>query len=333
MRISLALALLAALVQGAFAQGAAPNLASPLLNLGGLGGGATAASALPPPLPPRADGKPADLAFGAYQRGNFLIALQEAERRIDQNPKDAAAITLVGVIYLDGAAVGRNELEASKWFRIASGLGDPQAAFELGALLLEGANGLDKDPAGAKAQFERAAAKNHPGALYNLGVMALGDEKPDYPKAAQYFLRAAQAGDDNAAYSYGVMEREGKGVAQNVTDAARWLKRAADAGVIAAQVEYAIMLFNGVGAPKDEAGAADILKIAAAKGNPIAQNRLAHLYVAGRVVERDLAKAAAWNAFAKAGGLTDEGLDVQTANLTPEDRKRFTQIVRERVGF
>ena len=333
MRISLALSLLAALVQGAFAQGAATNLASPLLNLGGLGGGATAASALPPPLPPRADGKPADLAFGAYQRGNFLIALQEAERRIDQNPKDAAAITLVGVIYLDGAAVGRNELEASKWFRIASGLGDPQAAFELGALLLEGGNGLDKDPAGAKTQFERAAAKNHPGALYNLGVMALGDEKPDYSKAAQYFLRAAQAGDDNAAYSYGVMEREGKGMAQNVTDAARWLKRAADAGVIAAQVEYAIMLFNGVGAPKDEAGAADILKIAAAKGNPIAQNRLAHLYVAGRVVERDLAKAAAWNAFAKAGGLTDEGLDVQTANLTPEDRKRFTQIVRERVGF
>ena len=62
------------------------------------------------------------------------------------------------------------------------------------------------------------------------------------------------------------------------------------------------MLFNGDGVPKDEAGAVKILRIAAAKGNPIAQNRLAHLYVAGRVVERDLAKAAAWNAFAKAGG-------------------------------
>jgi len=333
MRISLALALLPALVQSALAQAPTPNVASPLLNLGGLGAGPAAAPALPPPLPPRADGKPADLAFGAYQRGNFLIALQEAERRIDENPKDAAAITLVGVIYRDGAAVGRNELEASKWFRIASGLGDPEAAFELGALLLGGAGGLARDPTGAKAQFERAAAQNHPGALYNLGVMALGDEKPDYARAAQYFLRAAQAGDDNAAYSYGVMEREGKGVAQNVTEAARWLKRAADAGVIAGQVEYAIMLFNGVGAPRDEPGAVEILKVAAAKGNPIAQNRLAHLYVAGRVVERDLAKAAAWNAFAKAGGLTDEGLDVQTANLTPEERKRFTQIVRERIGF
>ena len=33
------------------------------------------ATAPPPPLPPRADGVPADMAFGAYQRGNFLYAL------------------------------------------------------------------------------------------------------------------------------------------------------------------------------------------------------------------------------------------------------------------
>src|SRR5574337_1001864 len=173
-----------------------------------------------PRLPPRADGKPPDLTFGAYQRGNFLIALQEALRRIEANPKDAAAITLVGVIYRDGAAVGRNEAEAARWFRIASNLGDPQAAFELCALLLQGADGLAKDPAAAKQEFERAAAKNHPGALYNLGVMALGGEKPDYAKAAQFFLRAAEAGDENAFYSYGVMEREGKGVAQDVPQSA-----------------------------------------------------------------------------------------------------------------
>ena len=333
MRLSLALAALLALVPAAFAQDQPPDIASPFLNLAGVAAGPPGAPAPLPALPPRADGKPPDLAFGAYQRGNFLIALEEAERRIDGNPKDAAAITLVGVIYRDGAAVGRNELEASRWFRIASDLGDPQAAFELGALLLEGPGGVAKDPAGAKAQFERAAAKNHPGALYNLGVMALGGDKPNYAKAAQYFLRAAEAGDDNANYSYGVMEREGKGVPQNVADSVRWLKRAADAGVIAGQVEYAIMLFNGVGVQKDEAGAVEILRIAAAKGNPIAQNRLAHLYVAGRIVEHDLAKAAAWNAFAKAGGLADEGLDVATANLTPDERRRFTQIVRERIGY
>ena len=334
MRGPLALLLVVAFLTSAAAQ-SGPDITSPLLNLGQVGA-QPPATASSPPLPPRADGKPPDIAFGAYQRGNFLLALGEAERRLDANPKDAAAMTLMGAIYLDGAAVARSELEASRWFRLASNLGDPQAAYELGVLMLQGGEGVDKNPAGAKEQFERAAAKSHPGALYNLGVMALDTSEgktPDYAKAAQYFLAAANVGDDNGAYSYGVMEREGRGAPQDLAYAARWLKRASDAGVIAAQVEYAIMLFNGVGVPKDETAAVEILRLAAAKGNPIAQNRIAHLYVAGRVVERDLAKAAAWNAFAKAGGLTDQGLDVATANLTPDERKRFTQFVRERIGF
>ena len=320
------------LAGAASAQTATPDVTSPLLNFGGFG----SRDALPPPLPPRADGAPPDLAFGAYQRGNVLVALREAERRIDANPKDAAAMTLIGVIYHDGAAVARDDREASRWYRLASDLGDPQAAYELGVLLLEGANGVTKDRAGAKAQFERAAAKNHPGALYNLGVMALegaGGNAPDFAKAAIDFLRAANAGDDNAAYSYGVMLREGKGVPQDIVEAAHWLKRAADGGIIAGQVEYAIMLFNGEGVKKDEAGASKILLIAAARGNPIAQNRIAHLYASGRALPRDLAKAAAWNSFAKAAGLYDQDLDVATANLTLDERRRFTKLVHELGGF
>ena len=331
-RTCFALPFALALVGAAAAQSPpAPNLAAPPANLPGL-----STPQAPSPLPPRADGKPPDFAFGAYQRGNFLFALREAERRLDDNSKDAAAMTLIGAIYHDGAAVGRNDLEASRWYRLASNLGDPQAAFELGALLLEGASGVPKDEAGARVQFDRAAVKNHPAALYNLGVMALDSSNgrtPDFPKAAKLFLKAANAGDDDGAYSYGVMLREGKGVPQDIAEAAHWLKRAADSGIVAGQVEYAIMLFNGEGVPKDEVGAVKILKIAAAKGNPIAQNRIAHLYVAGRVVERDLAKAAAWNSFAKAGGLTDQNLDVATANLTSDERKRFTKIVRDQVGY
>ena len=246
------------LTVAASAQTRSPDIASPLVNLSALG----PHDLLPPALPPRADGVPPDLAFGAYQRGNFLYALLEAERRLDANPKDAAAMTLIGEIYRDGAAVTRDDREASRWYRLASNLGDPQAAYELGALLLEGANGVAKDAAAAKTQFERAAAKNHPAALYNLGVMALqgpDGKTPDYAGAAQYFLRAANAGDDNAAYSYGVMLREGKGAPQDIIEAAHWLKRAADGGIIAGQVEYAIMLFNGDGVRKDEAGAAKIL--------------------------------------------------------------------------
>ena len=332
MRFVLAVVLALGPAGAAFAQTKATNVDSPLATVAGVG----SRTSLPAALPPRADGAPPDLAFGAYQRGNFLYALLEAERRLDANPKDAAAMTLIGEIYHDGAAVIADDREASRWYGLASNLGDPQAAYELGVLLLQGAQGVAKDPAAAKAQFERAAAKNNSSALYNLGIMELNradGKTPDYAKAAQYFLRAANNGDDNAAYSYGVMLREGKGVPQDIAEAAHWLKRAADGGIIAGQVEYAIMLFNGEGVTRDEAGAAKILLIAAARGNPIAQNRIAHLYVSGRALPHDLAKAAAWNSFAKAAGLQDQDLDVATASLTLDERRRFTKMVHELGGF
>src|ERR1700712_1493101 len=149
--IALFLALALSSASAAFAQMPIPGVTSPL---GGPSSRAALPTAAPPPLPPRADGVPADMAFGAYQRGNFLYALLEAERRLDSNPKDTAAMTLIGEIYRDGAAVARSDLEASHWFRLASNLGDPQAAYELGALLIQGANGVTKDPAAAKVQFE-----------------------------------------------------------------------------------------------------------------------------------------------------------------------------------
>ncbi len=277
-----------------------------------------------------------DLAFGAYQRGYYITAFREAMKRIAVNPKDAAAMTLMGEIYREGYAVKQDMAEASRWYRLASGLGDREAAFALGVMLLNGASGVPKDRAAAKAQFEIAAQKGQAGALYNLGVMALEGEgagKPDFAKAADYFRRAAEAGDENGAYSYGVMLRDGRGVPLDITESAHWLKRAADAGIIAGQVEYAIMLFNGVGVDKNEAAAAKIFLRAAARNNPIAQNRLAHLYVTGRGVPRDIVEAATWNRFAKAAGLDDPELDQATANLTPEENERVNALIQRQASF
>src|SRR6202789_4217951 len=138
-RIALFLGLTLCLSSAALAQRPAQGVTSPLASPSTLAAPPTSA---PPPLPPRADGVPADMAFGAYQRGNFLYALLDAARRLDANPKDAAAMTLIGEIYRDGAAVTRDDREASRWYRLASNLGDSQAAYELGALLIQGEDGV-----------------------------------------------------------------------------------------------------------------------------------------------------------------------------------------------
>ena len=287
------------------------------------------------PLTPKPGDPPGDLAFGAYQRGYFLTALKEAEKRLAANPKDSAAMTLVGEIYHDGFAVKRDDSQAARWWKLASAFGDARGAYEYGVALLAGA-GVAQDKAAAAEQFGKAAQQGVPGALYNLGALALqrGEGKdPDFAAAAKFFRQAADAGDAESAYSYGVLVREGKGVPLDTDEAAKWLKRAADENVIAGQVEYGIMLFNGVGVTKDEAGAAHLFLLAAFRHNPIAQNRLAHLYITGRGVAKDVVRAALWNELAKAAGLADEKLDAAIGKLTPEQVDQVTQLARRAGEF
>jgi hypothetical protein len=286
------------------------------------------------PLPPTPGGPAPDIAFGAFQRGYYLTAFREATKRVADNPKDAPAMTLLGEIYRDGLVVRQDLVEAARWYRLAAGLGDKNAQFQLGVMLLE--DGEAKDKVVARGLFEKAAAQGHAGALYNLGVLAIqGDDsaKPDFAKAADYFKRAADAGDDNGAYSYGVLLRDGKGVPLDTALAAAWLKRAADGGIIAGQVEYAIMLFNGIGVERDETGAAKIFKLAAARKNPIAQNRLAHLYLIGRGVPQDIVQVALWHSFAKAAGIEDAELDAAIAHLTPDQAKQVRELERKQMEF
>lgn len=148
-----------------------------------------------------------DLAFGAFQRGYFATALKEAMTRLKSNPHDGAAMALVGEIYAQGLAVKRDMVEAAKWNKLASEAGNREASFSLGMALLKG-DGVAKDRDAAKAMFEKAAAGNHPGALYNLGVMTV--EARDFPTAAHYFQRAADAGDVDSLEALSALYRQGR---------------------------------------------------------------------------------------------------------------------------
>ena len=46
-----------------------------------------------------------DLAYGAYQRGDYRAAMAEAQKRLSSNPKDTAALTLIGQLYAEGTGV------------------------------------------------------------------------------------------------------------------------------------------------------------------------------------------------------------------------------------
>ncbi len=280
--------------------------------------------------PARKDG---DLAFGAFQRGYFATALSEAMKRLQANPKDGAAMALVGELYAQGLAVKPDPAEAARWDKLASEQGNREATFAYAMALLQG-KGVPKDREAARVLLEHAAEQGHAGALYNLGVIALeGDGRTrDFGLAAAYFQKAADAGDVDALFALATLTQGGRGVAQDLDRAATLMKQAADEKHVGAEVEFAIMAFNGKGTGKDEAEAARYFEKAAFEGNPIAENRLARLFAAGRGVPKDMIEAAHWHIMARAAGIADPWLDGQLDALSPLDKAKVEEIVRHQIG-
>jgi uncharacterized protein len=325
MRCVLLLGLLAAAltpISVAFAQTASNAVPT-------LPGGPTATPPAPQSASASALAQP-DVAFADYQRGFYATALHEAMRRLAANPRDAAAMTLVGQIYLDGFAVKLDHAEADRWFALASNLNNPQASFLLGRAYLEG-DGVTKDLDRARELFRKAAAQNNAGALYNLGVMAIQYDR-NFVAAASYFQRAAAAGDTESLYALAVLYRSGSGVSQDNAKAAQLMQQAADEHDVDAEVEYGIALFNGDGVPKNEGLAAKYFFLAAAGDNPVAEDRIARMLAAGRGVSQNMVEAMKWWVLARAAGLKDAWLDQKLASLSQQERVALREALRQYAG-
>ena len=274
---------------------------------------------------------PPDVAFGAMQRGNFVTAFREAMKRIEANANDGPAMTIVGELYRDGLGVRTDPSEAARWYKLAADRGDVQGAYAYALANLQ-ARGVKEDRATGKKFLEQAAARQHIGALYNLGLLAAEEKEPQFAAAAQFFRRAADLGSPDAAYALGLLYKEGRGVSKNEKTAVEWLRRAAAEHLVAAQVELGVAYFNGEGVETNESLAASYFRRAAAANNPIAGNRLARILAIGRGVEKDLVEAMKWHVLARAAGIDDEFLDSQLATLTQPQRLAVDEAVKKHVG-
>jgi uncharacterized protein len=284
------------------------------------GGSASGSAADLLHAPAQLGGAP-DAAFAAYQRGYYLTAMREAVKRINADPGDGPAMTLIGELYKNGLGVPRDAAEAARWYKLAADLSNPQAAYALAMAKLSG-DGVPKDRSEAAQLLEKAASKNHPGALYNLGLLVIETDgaAKDFGKAAQLFQKAADLGDSDGAYALGLLYKNGSGVEKSDEEAANWIGRAAKDGNVPAEVEYAIMLFNGAGIEKNEAAAAKLFLKAAVSNNPVAQNRAARILAAGRGLPKDIIEAMKWHLLAKAAGIKDDWLDAELAKLSPQEK-------------
>ncbi|MEP3276803.1 MAG: tetratricopeptide repeat protein [Stappiaceae bacterium] len=285
-----------------------------------------------PPRPIKVEGSDNDFAYGAFQRGYYLTALQIATQ--DAEDGDAAAQTLLGVLYETGSGISKDEKKAAEWYSIAATNGNAQAAYHLGKFYLLGTGGLEKDTSKAAENFLQASKAEIFEASYNLGLLYLtGDGVEQNPEKAKELLElVARENDADAQYALGTAYFDGGIGIQDEGQGAFWIGRAARNDHVGAQVRYGILRFEGRGVAPDEKEGVSWLSKAAHAGNPVAMNRLAKALEAGRGVNVNVVEAAKWHLIARRNGVDDLELDELAETLSPEDQVEVAKRVREWFG-
>ncbi len=135
-------------------------------------------------------------------------------------------------------------------------------------------------------ELKELAKDNDPDAQYLLGKLYRngGLLIPDNEKAEHWFRRAAESGNDCAAYALGkLLQSE-----QRVEEAAHWYDRAAAQGNKFAQYQLAKLCLAGDGVLKNVRRAVELLDASAKQGNRFAAYALGKLCLDGKLVRQNV---------------------------------------------
>jgi localization factor PodJL len=138
---------------------------------------------------------------------------------------------MIGLKYLSGDGVAKNDAEAAKWISRSATQGNAVAEYWLGSLYQHG-RGIAADPAQAIAWYDKAAAQGNRKAMHNLAIAyanGTGVAK-DFMVAARWFTQAAQLGYVDSQFNLAVLYERGDGVPQSLLDAYKWYSIAAAQG-------------------------------------------------------------------------------------------------------
>lgn len=272
----------------------------------------------PPPdvAPSRFGERKPDAAYGAYQRGLYITALNLALPRAKAG--DGAAQVLAAEIYARGLGVAMDPKQAADWYAKAAEQGIAEAELQYALVLLEGRH-AERDRDRARALLKSAAAKGVALAQFNYAQLLMESGKEDdIDEAIANYEKAALAGLADAQYAMGVAYLDGIGGREPDPQAAqRWLAEAARQNFDSAQVELATLLVESRNVEDEKAGFG-WMKRAAEAGNVAARNRLAKLYQRAIGTQGDPVMAAAWYLAARRGGLTDLEMEDFLEGLTEE---------------
>lgn len=202
---------------------------------------------------------------------------------------------VLGLNFVNGIKVPKNETEAYKWFLKAAEQGEPAAQGNVGTMLHDG-KGVQKDGLQALEWWRKAAAQNDLLSQYNLGVSYEFGEgvQQDFRQALQWYEKAATQGFARAQHNLGFLYREGRGVAKDASKAFNLFKEAAEQNHVASQHAIGVCYHHGEGVTKNLSEAIKWLTKAALQNWPESQYDLWCMYRDGDGVDKNLTEAFEW---------------------------------------
>ncbi|WP_245184865.1 SEL1-like repeat protein [Halomonas salinarum] len=161
--------------------------------------------------------------MGNYRQG--ITVLEDAARQ-----GHVEAMTYLGQALLSTENADQPDpVRAERWLREAIQADSDDARVILGRALVEGQAGLDDLPRGMDL-LEKAAERNHPLALAQLGSLLMDDERVESQPviAARYLKRSHELGHPWATHQLGAAYLTGRGVTQDPQRAEELLQNAVD---------------------------------------------------------------------------------------------------------
>lgn len=145
---------------------------------------------------------------------------------------DATAQCLMGIRFMEGNGVEKDETTGVEWYRKAAEQGHAEAQCRLANCLRTGQGG-EKDAKEAERWYQRSAEQGYAVAQRELGKlrMAAGDRK----EALSWLEKSAKGGDAEGQYLLAVCFQKGLGTVKNPGKAKQWLDQAAHNGHARAQ--------------------------------------------------------------------------------------------------
>jgi uncharacterized protein len=134
---------------------------------------------------------------------------------------------VLGYFYETGTITTAEPAQAAEWYKKAALQDDALAQWRLGQLIYAGTF-LSRDLNQAANWLQKSAGHENPFAEYVLGMLKL--ERNDYPRAAEWFRKAAEQGLSQAQLQLAWLLRRGQGVGVDKFEAYVWMLVSSDAG-------------------------------------------------------------------------------------------------------